>query len=377
MDPEAGTDKGTPEAPPLGHVAEWQSWAIDHLDGRLNTAQAAAVESHLVDCPACRAELQRQKGVRRLLHDLEQVAPPAYLEAAVLDALAPLPATRQQPVRGGGRNALQRTLDGIVRRPWIPAAVAAVVVLVALAGSADFFPLGMGGGDSATTPAAAPEQTAQGAADTGAAPADTSAPGTTAAAGAASPSTEVAVATGETVGMGTGTSVSALALDSTTTLAPSVGSGESSPGSSTTVPDSDTARSSAPASQTVWVTFASGTPGVDPASSAAVVESVTGLAPLPPSQSLGGPTYAALISPSDLDLVLGLLRDAGLTVQVSGQPSPQSDRETVDGIAESRAASYPVLSGTPAGDVSTPSGGTDANAAASGGYVLMVLAPGA
>jgi anti-sigma factor RsiW len=78
--------------------------------------RARAVEAHLAGCPACRALLAREEAVAKLVRAIPRTpAPPALV----------------RQVRALG--ALRPGLAGWLGRPWVAAALAAVVVLAVLA----------------------------------------------------------------------------------------------------------------------------------------------------------------------------------------------------------------------------------------------------
>jgi anti-sigma factor RsiW len=78
--------------------------------------RARAVEEHLEGCPACRAILAREEAVARLVHALPRLPAPAAL-------------VRQVRTLGARR----RGIAGWLGRPWVAAALAAVVVVAVLA----------------------------------------------------------------------------------------------------------------------------------------------------------------------------------------------------------------------------------------------------
>jgi anti-sigma factor RsiW len=81
----------------------------------LDPDRARAVEAHLAGCPTCPAILTQEEAVARLVHSLPRSsAPPALVSQ--IHAL-------------GGR---QRGVPGWLRRPWVAAAIAAVLVLAVL-----------------------------------------------------------------------------------------------------------------------------------------------------------------------------------------------------------------------------------------------------
>ena len=93
--------------------------------GELSDGEAAAFESHLETCSACRGEVEniRQVATELALEQAEEA--PAHLRAQVLAAVARTP-------QDGSRVA---EITPLRRRPrWIPAGIAAAVVVIALLG---------------------------------------------------------------------------------------------------------------------------------------------------------------------------------------------------------------------------------------------------
>ena len=87
----------------------------EHRRRELEPERTAAVEGHLRECPACRAAWAREEAVSRLVRALPRLpAPPALV--------------RQVRVLGVHR----RGLPGWIGRPWVAAALAAVVVAAVL-----------------------------------------------------------------------------------------------------------------------------------------------------------------------------------------------------------------------------------------------------
>jgi putative zinc finger protein len=87
----------------------------EHRRRELSPDRAEAVEAHLAGCPACRALWAREKAVAGLVRALPRSAAPPTL-------------ARQ--IRGLG--ARRRGIVGWLGRPWVAAAVAAIVVAAVL-----------------------------------------------------------------------------------------------------------------------------------------------------------------------------------------------------------------------------------------------------
>jgi anti-sigma factor RsiW len=82
----------------------------------LDPDRAHALEAHLAGCPACRAALAREESVARLVQAVPRTPAPAAL-------------VRQVRSLGAGR----RGLGGWLERPWVAAALAAMIVAAVLA----------------------------------------------------------------------------------------------------------------------------------------------------------------------------------------------------------------------------------------------------
>ena len=81
----------------------------------LDPERSRAVEAHLAGCPTCQAMLAREEAVARLVHALPR---------------SPAPPTLARQIRG--LETRRRGITGWVGRPWIVAAVAAVLVAAVL-----------------------------------------------------------------------------------------------------------------------------------------------------------------------------------------------------------------------------------------------------
>ncbi len=101
----------------------------DHVTGyvlgELSEGESAAFEAHLESCPECRIEVESMREVATELALEQAEEPPDHLRAKVLAAVARTP---QEGPRNGA-------ITPIRRRPrWIPAGIAAAVVVIALVG---------------------------------------------------------------------------------------------------------------------------------------------------------------------------------------------------------------------------------------------------
>jgi|GEM_PF-3330570 len=368
-----------PTAPhsPLGHVEEWEPSAIDYLEGRLSLQESSAITEHLAACPSCREKLAEQKWMVHLLDAVEAAEVPRVVESGVFDHIFPA-GVRPSPTRATQPGVVRRLLEGAARRPWVPAAIAAVVVMVALAGSADVLRFG-GGADSVRSDLNAP--TAAGEASTAGGPAGvlTSSPPSSSGAPLAAP--QPYDDAGNTVAprdaLGTDATVSA--ATQTTTSQTDIGDQGSSTTmfmTATTVDDSTAtasggrpAESVAPTSTpTIW---ASAETAVGDVYAAATIEGVTGLRPLAMESTPGTPIYAAMIRRNDVYAVLRQLDDAGLAVTVSDAPQAPLDRAAAEGVQKISELPYlkPV---SPQGDTLSPSIESPA-ADSDAEYVRLVL----
>ncbi len=92
------------------------------VDNELTPDEANEVRRHLVECGACRDELERLRMLKHLLGALPEREPPAALWASVRRELA-------QPVPSAWARALE-SVRSLVRRPAVAAAALAVVLAV-------------------------------------------------------------------------------------------------------------------------------------------------------------------------------------------------------------------------------------------------------
>ena len=58
----------------------------DYVDGTLDLAERAAVDAHLATCSRCRGEVTAATAARSALVSLPEVAPPAGIASAALEA---------------------------------------------------------------------------------------------------------------------------------------------------------------------------------------------------------------------------------------------------------------------------------------------------
>jgi hypothetical protein len=369
-------DHPTPHSP-LGHVEEWESSAIDYLEARLSPVESSAIADHLAACRSCREKLGEQQWMIQLLGAVEPVEVPRDLESRVFDRL--FPASPPLPLKHSSEpGVLRRLLTSAGRRPWVPAAIAVVVVMVALAGSGDVIRSG-GGADISRSDLSAPTGAAVATTATAQTEALKSSPPSSA--GASLPAAELHDAAGNTVAAldvpGTDTTM----VGATQTTAPQADTGNQGYAVTTVTtvtrvtadttavsdggPAAGAARTSAPP---VWVSVQAAAGG---ASAAATIEETTGLRPLAIQATPGVPIYAAMIRRGDIDMVLRRLRDAGLAVTVSDAPQEPLDPTSIQRVQEISELPYlePV---SPQGDTLSPSIGSHAGDTEPD-YVLMVL----
>ena len=92
-----------------------------YLDGELLSREAAAVQEHLMECPACREEYERLRITKGLLGALPVADPPAEFWTAV-----------RAPRSEGVGPRFSRLPSVLLRRSVWAAAAALVIVLLAL-----------------------------------------------------------------------------------------------------------------------------------------------------------------------------------------------------------------------------------------------------
>lgn len=346
MTPPPKSHDDHPATPsPLGHVEEWESSAIDYLEGRLSPLESSAIIDHLAACRSCRERLAEQRRMVLMLDAVQPAELPPDLESRVFDRdfpLSALPSTKQSTEPG----VLRRLLTGLARRPWVPAAIAAIVVMVALAGSGDVIRSG-GGAETAQSDLSAPTAVGEASRD--------------AAGNVAAP-----------LGVpGAETTIPGAMQD----LRPQIDSGSPRSTEATVAasmaavsaggPKAAATHTSAP---TVWVSVEVAAGDVN---AGATVQGVTGLHPLTTQATPGVPIYAAMIWRGSIEVVLQQLSSAGLAVMVSDVPQAPLDPAAIQGVQEISALPYlePV---SPQGDTLSASIISQAVNAESE-YVLMVL----
>jgi anti-sigma factor RsiW len=112
----------------LDHIDEWGEKAVDYLDGRLDSAETAAVEQHLADCPACASRMSAQRKVVEFLRSSEEASPPDDLENRVLGQFPREAPVGESPARRkAGAPSLWRRF-----RPWIPVTACVLAVFAGM-----------------------------------------------------------------------------------------------------------------------------------------------------------------------------------------------------------------------------------------------------
>jgi predicted anti-sigma-YlaC factor YlaD len=99
-----------------------------HAAGELEPMEKAIVEDHLAECAACRAELERERHLRELMHGLPGHACPDELTAAITAAVdAEAAVTRRRPPAPPSR---RHAWTGRVAAAAVLAAAVLLVVLL-------------------------------------------------------------------------------------------------------------------------------------------------------------------------------------------------------------------------------------------------------
>ncbi|MCL5943178.1 MAG: zf-HC2 domain-containing protein [Actinobacteria bacterium] len=296
------------EPPPvvLGHIDEWESWAVDYLDGRLTGEALAAVETHLAGCSECGEALAAQQTILSLTRSAPSLDLPRALWPRVLAGLprstTPAAESTPRPTRRRPTSLRDRLFGGGGRLAWIPAVVVLIMVGAGLAAVRGLSP----GGGSVTVSTGAPEIERDG--------------GTGETKQNGSPTTQAvqSLQTAPAEGSGAGAPEGAATETSAGTLSPtgqSAGAADQSSGTTTTTAGASPAGEPAIVALTVTPRTAGAAPWPN------VVERVTGLAPVSSRPAQPGPAYVALVDPDDLDRLLEVLKAGGLDVETMGNPT--------------------------------------------------------
>ena len=334
--------------PPLSHIDAWENMAMDYLDNSLSAVDAAAVEAHLHTCTACRDAIRVQREVMTVTRTVPEASSPPELSARILDALtagAATPAATYTDSRKEVRDAgmFQRLMDRLAHARWAPAAVALLVVAVGVAawggttwqnsrrraGSPPSFAVTTVGEDGNKT-AAAPGQ------ETSSEDADGPATGGPATGGA----TTMAAATTTTGMVGTG---STQVLTTTGTLVTS--SLTTQPPQATTLINPSTTRTMGGMVAALGLTpilLMVSTVGTPPAGGIAqTFQDIAGMQPLPSTLWTTGPTHAAVMDGSDLENLVGQLKQAGLDARTQDARLVYS-QDYLDSVAGELGLSRPA-----------------------------------
>jgi anti-sigma factor RsiW len=360
------------------HVDDWAELAVDYLDGRLDHDARKAVEAHLAGCPACAARLRRQQYVVGFLQDTVLDDPPADLEYRCIGELVSPPPGTQPVFYAPESKRIYRTPRWYrAVRTWVPAAVAVVAVVVAIAVFADF--------RSGSGPEVASDSAKAGTATTAAAATTTTAGalGEAIATSAGASTTTAAAATTTTGPASASTMVTFAALQPTSdpkamvqalenAQAPTfvsfrAGASTNDTSGPTTTAAATTTTAGAGTETTITTAGGETAPTVTVSTAAAPVSAEkasdlleriaqsTGLQPLDESLWLGGPTFAVYLPRDDASKLIELARyissALGLLVSVEGEP-PQAARDTCSRLLEQRAT-FPVLQAHPAAQPSS------------------------
>lgn len=303
---------GASSITPLGHIQQWDSMALDYIEGHLGQPERSRVEAHLAACPACRGLLEEQRTMAAALRSLEPAQAPPHLEQAVLSALgvaapAPAPAAyvddsrapsarRSQPKPPSFLERLRASL-----RPRTVAVAAAALVLVVV---------------GAMTLSSRPdllETDPAGTAARNTLAVTTTTPHTEATqAGLGLQQDEVTTAAGsaDTTSAATPTTLAQVTAETTTTAPQPTET-------PTTVPLEVMAKYMGVPAPT-WVAVAQ--EGAGPEVTAAAFGGATGLEPLPPDFWMGGPTFAVVASTAQVARLLDHLQQLGFQLTAADQP---------------------------------------------------------
>ncbi len=295
---------------PCGHVEDWENLAIDYLGGQLDAASTAAIKRHLNECPACAERLQRQRITAAFLREIPLEASPAEIENRVLSELqdlsiAPEPLATPIPQRTD-RAAWWSTMWRGRIRPWMPAAVGVVAVLVAVVSigvlRSENDQVAVYNDVTSTVYGEAAPAAADGSDE--------------ASALGATPTTAAVTSTTAAGGMTETTSAEASAVTTTSdaaTIEATYASAQDRKGMIYGLENADT-----PA---YFVFDIAASEGVEAGQlSEEAVQQITlftGLEPLEDALSLDGPTFAAFVPRDDAEKLVDLLQSIGATLQVA------------------------------------------------------------
>jgi hypothetical protein len=300
-------ETGVPAGAAPGHIEDWESEAIDLLEGNLDPETAALLEAHLAACDECREGFEQQRAMAALFQGAPLIAVPPVIEAAVFEALetapeaatiavpAPMPAGPGPIVPPPGPGILERLRSSFTPRVWLPAAA---MVLIAGVAISSYYRSGLDDARDSSAVMADEKTSSDGAVQEGA------------------PSSAGEETAAPTASTSTTTSVAALGGDSSSPIpaSPETTTTYSSDAEATGAMleeldsrlDVLTARATPGSFPVAWLSL--DVPTGDGGAAAALVESITSLLPLTPEAWVDGvPTFAALASPDDIHGVAGAL----------------------------------------------------------------------
>ncbi|NLT35023.1 MAG: hypothetical protein GXX83_03900 [Gaiellales bacterium] len=305
---------GASSIPPLGHIEQWGSLALDYIEGGLTPVARSQVEAHLATCPACRALLEDQRVVAAALKAVEPARPPRHMELAVLSALGVTPpaataAGRPDPVPAPTVPRPAPALPSFRRRlraylqPHSVAVAAAALVLVVVGALAislqpELLQTGPTGPTARNTLAA------------------TTTVLSTQAAGADLHVEHEQVTTAED-------SVETMSAPTSTTLTPSTSGTTTAATSETTEPPTtaslDVMAKYMGVPEPTWVELKQD--GADPETTASAFGTATDLDPIPSAFWMGGPTFAVVVSASHVAGLMQHLQQLGFRLTEGNQPA--------------------------------------------------------
>ncbi len=315
-----------------GHIEEWEHLALDLLAGTLPPAAKAALDSHVERCTRCRESLDEQRRIWELLSATPLIDPPARIARHVLRAKHP--SSDPYPLAERARTPRRRSLV----RTWLPAAAVLLVTIGAVATYQQAFPRG-GEADMAVK-----SETTVAAESLEAGAAMSLAP--------AGEPTSTTAAAGQTATTAQASDVERRLSVSAYVNALPPESGEDPPVVLLTMPGA----------------------GVD-SSLADSVQAVTGLSPLQTvgsSESLA--TFAARVDRTEIDALISLLGEPGLTVfRFVDRASEMAP--SVMSLLGNDPSAFPWIAATPGegGRFAPLEPASDSSALEGGDYVFVVI----
>lgn len=343
-----------------GHIDDWETNAVDYLDGKLDPSDKAAFEQHVAECPRCSARMARQQAVITLLQRAPLDDAPEDLQDKILGELL-FPSDKGVESRFRGVLAEKPVRKSWTKRfrPWIPVTSAVAVVLIGIV------LFGILRSEDAEAPTARYETVNTAAADqtvAAGAPSEMNVASTTTAAGA-HPETTAATAAASP---STVTSSAGLSVASTpSTLLDRkqiVKTLESAEGpayiafETVSTSEESTTTASVPLTQAAAppdspTSTQPGLPSDRIDEIASEITTFTGLEQLSSDMSLAGPTFAAFISRKQLAPFMDLLSSIKASVQVDSpvhidlvlRLEPELDVRETASLIESRKTELPLL----------------------------------